>query len=107
MINAWYPWLFTHFVLEGDRRTVKHELSTPWVDLRRRAILRLLQTYYESGVSQIGSNLSCLDLMLVLHHDILGKADQFVLSKRHPAELTTSHSGRWRSSPVKRSGTWK
>lgn len=41
--------------------------------------------HYESGVGHIGGNLSCLDLLLVLHHDILGPDDQFVLSKGHSA----------------------
>ena len=54
-------------------------------DRRRRARLRLLRMHYESGVGHIGGNLSCLDLMLVLHHDVLGPADQFVLSKGHAA----------------------
>jgi transketolase len=41
--------------------------------------------HYQSGVGHIGGNLSCLDLMLVLHHQILGPGDQFVLSKGHAA----------------------
>jgi transketolase len=41
--------------------------------------------HYESGVGHIGGNLSCLDLMLVLHHDILEPDDRFVLSKGHSA----------------------
>jgi len=41
--------------------------------------------HYESGVGHIGGNLSCLDLLLILHHDILGSDDQFVLSKGHSA----------------------
>jgi transketolase len=41
--------------------------------------------HYESGVGHIGGNLSCLDLMLVLHHDALRPSDQFVLSKGHAA----------------------
>ncbi len=41
--------------------------------------------HYESGVGHIGGNLSCLDLMLVLHHEVLGPSDQFVLSKGHAA----------------------
>ena len=56
-----------------------------WDELRGRARLRLLRMHYESGVGHIGGNLSCLDLMLVLHHEILGHADQFVLSKGHSA----------------------
>jgi transketolase len=53
--------------------------------LYRRARLRLLQMHYESGVGHIGGNLSCLDLMLVIHHDILQPGDRFVLSKGHSA----------------------
>ena len=30
--------------------------------------------HFESGVGHIGGNLSCLDLMLVLHHEILEPA---------------------------------
>jgi len=41
--------------------------------------------HYESGVGHIGGNLSCLDLLLVLHHRVLLPADQFVLSKGHSA----------------------
>jgi transketolase len=41
--------------------------------------------HYESGVGHIGGNLSCLDLLLVLEHDVLGPDDQFVLSKGHAA----------------------
>jgi transketolase len=62
-----------------------HEPSGSWLDLRLRASRRLLQMHYESGVGHIGGNLSCLDLLLVLHHDILGPGDQFVLSKGHSA----------------------
>ena len=57
----------------------------PGSDLRRRARLRLLRMHYESGAGHLGGNLSCLDLMLVLHHEVLGSADQFVLSKGHSA----------------------
>jgi transketolase len=56
-----------------------------WGELRRRAGLRLLQMHYESGVGHIGGNLSCLDLMLALHHGVLQPWDQFVLSKGHSA----------------------
>jgi len=56
-----------------------------WSELRRRARLRLLQMHYESRVGHIGGNLSSLDLMLVLHHEILEPRDRFVLSKGHAA----------------------
>src|SRR5271157_1812970 len=54
-------------------------------DLRAGAMLRLLRMHYESGVGHIGGNLSCLDLLLTLHHRILGPEDQFILSKGHSA----------------------
>ncbi len=41
--------------------------------------------HYESRVGHIGGNLSCLDLMLVLHQEIIRPGDQFVLSKGHAA----------------------
>jgi transketolase len=51
----------------------------------RAARLRLLQMHYESRVGHIGGNLSCLDLMLVLHHEAMRPEDVFVLSKGHAA----------------------
>jgi len=51
----------------------------------RRSRLRLLQMHYESGVGHIGGNLSCLDLLLTLHHRVMGTEDTFVLSKGHAA----------------------
>ncbi len=56
-----------------------------WDDLRTGAMLRLLRMHYESGVGHIGGNLSCLDLLLTLHHRILGPEDRFILSKGHSA----------------------
>ena len=41
--------------------------------------------HYESGVGHIGGNLSALDALLYLHHYILQKDDQFILSKGHSA----------------------
>jgi transketolase len=46
---------------------------------------RLLQMHFESGVGHIGGNLSCLDVLMVLHHQIMNKDDQFILSKGHSA----------------------
>ena len=65
--------------------------SGTWVELRRRAGLRLLRMHYESRVGHIGGNLSCLDLMLVLHHGVLRPTDQFVLSKGHAAGGVLRH----------------
>lgn len=41
--------------------------------------------HFESGVGHIGGNLSCLDLLMVLHHRTMNKNDQFILSKGHAA----------------------
>ena len=56
-----------------------------WNNLRLAARLRLLRMHYESGVGHIGGNLSCLDLLLILHHRVLLPADRFILSKGHSA----------------------
>jgi transketolase len=41
--------------------------------------------HFEARVGHIGGNLSSLDMMLCLHHDIMKQHDQFVLSKGHSA----------------------
>jgi transketolase len=41
--------------------------------------------HYDAGVGHIGGNLSALDAMLVLHHDVMGDDDTFILSKGHAA----------------------
>lgn len=56
--------------------------SLPW---QQRARLRLLQMHFESRVGHLGGNLSSLDLLLGLYHDVMSPADQFVLSKGHGA----------------------
>src|SRR6266478_428565 len=59
----------------------------PQFAVERRALARsrLLQMHYEAGVGHIGGNLSALDILLCLHHDIMGPDDQFILSKGHAA----------------------
>ena len=44
------------------------------------ARMRLLQMHFESGVGHIGGNLSCLDILLAIYHDVLTEFDHFVLS---------------------------
>lgn len=56
-----------------------------WQELCKLSRLRLLRMHYESRVGHIGGNLSCLDLMLALHHGLMEPQDQFVLSKGHSA----------------------
>ena len=52
---------------------------------RARARRRLLQMHFESGVGHLGPNLSALDVILALYHDVMRPGDQFVLSKGHAA----------------------
>jgi len=54
-------------------------------ELQKQASLRLLKMHFESGVGHIGGNLSALDAILYLHHNILRKKDRFILSKGHAA----------------------
>ena len=74
-----------HFWEPAFRERFPSDSTRSWSELRRRARLRLLRMHFESGVGHIGGNLSCLDLLLVLHHQILYPADRFVLSKGHAA----------------------
>jgi transketolase len=53
--------------------------------IRRAAKLRLLKMHFDSGVGHIGGNLSALDILLCLYHDVLTPSDRFVLSKGHAA----------------------
>lgn len=53
--------------------------------LLANARARLVQMHYESKCGHIGGNLSCLDVMMVLHHVVMQADDRFVLSKGHSA----------------------
>jgi transketolase len=55
------------------------------VERRAGARARLLQMHYEAGVGHIGGNLSSLDILLCLFHDVMRPEDQFILSKGHAA----------------------
>jgi transketolase len=46
---------------------------------------RLLRMHFERRIGHLGGNLSALDLMLTLHHRVMGAADDFILSKGHAA----------------------
>jgi transketolase len=41
--------------------------------------------HFDAGVGHIGGNLSAIDILLCLHHQVMGTNDQFVLSKGHSA----------------------
>ncbi len=57
-------------------------LSPALLEAARR---RLLHMHWRSGVGHLGGNLSCLDAMMLLHHDLIGPQDRFILSKGHAA----------------------
>jgi transketolase len=54
-------------------------------EILRKTKARLLRMHFESGVGHIGGNLSALDMLLCLHHKVLGPDDVFILSKGHAA----------------------
>jgi transketolase len=54
-------------------------------DLLHRTRLRLLRMHYEAQAGHLGGNFSCIDLMMVLHHQVMDPHDRFVLSKGHSA----------------------
>lgn len=68
---------------------VSSSQDNSWLDLAQRrgraARLRLLAMHHRAGVGHLGGNLSCLDALLVLFHEVLGRDDHFVLSKGHSA----------------------
>jgi transketolase len=57
-------------------------LSQARLDEARR---RLLRMHWHSGVGHLGGNLSSLDAMMLLHHELIGPQDRFILSKGHSA----------------------
>jgi transketolase len=53
--------------------------------LLRQVKLRLLKMHFDAGVGHIGGNLSAIDILMCVHHGVMGDQDQFVLSKGHAA----------------------
>jgi transketolase len=46
---------------------------------------RLIAMHFAAKTGHLGGNLSCLDAMMLVHHEFLGPDDRFVLSKGHSA----------------------
>jgi transketolase len=46
---------------------------------------RLIEMHYRARAGHIGGNLSCIDAMMLVHHEFLGTDDRFILSKGHSA----------------------
>lgn len=57
--------------------SIKHKIQV--------AKKRLLEMHYHKKVGHIGGNLSALDTLMVLHHEIMSPEDKFILSKGHSA----------------------
>ncbi len=53
--------------------------------LLRKARRRLLKMHFDAKCGHIGGNLSCLDILMTLYHDVMKPEDQFILSKGHSA----------------------
>jgi transketolase len=50
-----------------------------------RAKRRLIEMHYRARVGHLGGNLSCIDSMMLVHHEMMRREDRFVLSKGHSA----------------------
>jgi transketolase len=46
---------------------------------------RLIDMHYRNRIGHLGSNLSAIDSMLLVHHELMMPGDRFVLSKGHSA----------------------
>lgn len=46
---------------------------------------RLVQMHFDAGVGHLGGNLSCIDAVALVFHEMLGPEDRFILSKGHSA----------------------
>lgn len=50
-----------------------------------KAKLRLLKMHKKANSGHLGGNLSCLDMLMVLHHQVIKADDRFIMSKGHSA----------------------
>jgi transketolase len=50
-----------------------------------RAKRRLIEMHYRARVGHLGGNLSCIDAMMLVHHETMRREDRFILSKGHSA----------------------
>jgi transketolase len=68
--------------LTGGITSARKPLAREFV---QRVKLRLLQMHFDAGVGHIGGNLSAIDTLLCLYHNVMKPNDSFVLSKGHAA----------------------
>jgi transketolase len=69
-------------VISSETALAPGKLTRRLLDAGRR---RLLQMHFQSGVGHVGGNLSAFDAMMLVHHELIGSDDRFVLSKGHSA----------------------
>lgn len=50
-----------------------------------RARRQLVDMHFRARAGHIGGNLSCIDAIMLLHHEVMGPNDRFILSKGHSA----------------------
>ena len=50
-----------------------------------RSRRRLVDMHYRARAGHIGGNLSCIDAMMLVHHEMMSAGDRFILSKGHSA----------------------
>jgi len=61
---------------------MKQRVTAALINKARR---RLIEMHYRSQTGHLGGNLSALDAMVVVHHELMADDDRFVLSKGHSA----------------------
>ena len=54
-------------------------------DSLNEARRRLLDMHFQARVGHLGGNLSCIDALMLLHHETMDADDRFILSKGHSA----------------------
>lgn len=50
-----------------------------------KARARLVEMHFKARAGHLGGNLSCIDTLMVVHHEFMSPDDRFVLSKGHSA----------------------
>jgi len=71
----------------------------------KQARQRLVGMHYRARAGHLGGNLSCIDAMMLVHHEFMGADDRFILSKGHSAGalyVTLWSLGRLRDSDLDR-----
>jgi|SaaInlStandDraft_5_1057022.scaffolds.fasta_scaffold24954_2 transketolase len=63
---------------------MKH-ITKKFKDTLLKTKLRMVRMHYEAKAGHLGSNLSCIDILMILHHFQITENDYFVLSKGHSA----------------------